>query len=143
KTWPEVSKWHRLAIDRDLFECTATALYSKDRGHEKTWRIDAVTWSENNTEAFAGLHNAGKRILVLFDEASAIADKVWEVTEGALTDANTQIAWCVFGNPTVATGRFRECFRKNRHRWKTWQIDSRTVEGINKTQLDKWVEDHG
>lgn len=143
KTWPEVAKWHRLALDRDLFECTATALHSKDRGHEKTWRIDAVTWSENNTEAFAGLHNAKKRILVIFDEASAISDKVWDVTEGALTDEGTEILWAVFGNPTVPTGRFRECFRKNRHRWTTWQIDSRTVEGTNKAQIQKWIDDHG
>ncbi len=143
KTWPEIAKWHRLAIDRELFECTATSLYSKDPRHEKTWRVDAVTWSENNTEAFAGLHNAGKRILVLFDEASAIADRVWEVTEGALTDEHTEIVWAAFGNPTVATGRFREAFRKNRHRWKTWQIDSRNVEGTNKAQIEKWIEDHG
>lgn len=143
KTWPEVAKWHHLAIDSALFECTATALYSKDPGHDKTWRVDAITWSENNTEAFAGLHNAGKRLLVIFDEASAIADRVWEVTEGALTDANTEIVWAVFGNMTQATGRFRECFRNNRHRWKTKQIDSRTVEGISKAQIDKWVEDFG
>jgi hypothetical protein len=38
--------------------------------HEKTWRIDAIPWNEHNTEAFAGLHNQGKRILVVFDEAS-------------------------------------------------------------------------
>lgn len=25
KTWPEVAKWHRMALDRALFECTATA----------------------------------------------------------------------------------------------------------------------
>lgn len=143
KTWPEVAKWHRLALDSELFDCTATALHSVDPGHEKTWRIDAVPWSDNNTEAFAGLHNAGKRILVIFDEASAISDKVWEVTEGALTDEGTEIVWSVFGNPTVSTGRFRECFRKNRHRWKAWQIDSRTVEGTNKIQLQKWVDDHG
>lgn len=143
KTWPEVSKWHRLAIDRELFECTATALYAADPQHEKTWRIDAVTWSENNTEAFAGLHNLGKRIIVIFDEASAISDKVWEVTEGALTDERTEILWFAFGNPTVATGRFRECFRKNRHRWRHRQIDSRTVEGTNKAQIQKWVDDHG
>ena len=28
-----------------------------------------VPWSERNTEAFAGLHNQGKRILLIFDEA--------------------------------------------------------------------------
>jgi hypothetical protein len=31
-----------------------------------------VTWSVNNTEAFAGLHNQGKRIILIFDEASGI-----------------------------------------------------------------------
>lgn len=143
KTWPEISKWHRLALDRELFICTATSLYSADPGHEKTWRVDAVPWSENNTEAFAGLHNLGKRLIVIFDEASAISDKVWEVTEGALTDEGTELIWLVYGNPTVATGRFRECFRKHRHRWRTRQIDSRTVEGTNKVQFEKWVADHG
>ena len=48
-----------------------------------------------------------------------------------------------FGNPTRNTGRFRECFRKLRHRWKTAQIDSRTVEGTNKEQIQKWVDDYG
>ena len=143
KTWPEVAKWHRLAIDRDLFVCTATALYSADPDHEKTWRADAITWSENNTEAFAGLHNKGKRLIVVFDEASAIADRVWDVTEGALTDEATEIVWAVFGNPTAATGRFRECFRKNRHRWHARQVDSRHVEGTNKALFEQWVADHG
>jgi hypothetical protein len=144
KTWPELAKWHRLVITGDKwFKCTATALHSTDPAHEKTWRIDAIPWSDHNTEAFAGLHNQGKRILVLFDEASKIADKIWEVTEGALTDDDTEIIWAAFGNPTQNTGRFRECFRKFRHRWSGRQIDSRTVKITNKTQLNKWVEDFG
>jgi hypothetical protein len=49
KTWPELSKWHRLAMDRELFVLTATSLYSAEKAHEKTWRLDAVPWSENNT----------------------------------------------------------------------------------------------
>jgi hypothetical protein len=80
---------------------------------------------------------------VVFDEASNIADLVWEVAEGALTDEDTEIIWVAFGNPTRNTGRFRECFRKYKHRWKCAQIDSRTVEGTNKQQLNKWVEDYG
>lgn len=48
-----------------------------------------------------------------------------------------------WSNPTRNTGRFRECFRKYKHRWKTAQIDSRTVEGTNKQQLQKWVDDYG
>lgn len=81
KTWPELMKWHRLCICGHWFEVTATAIFSKQPQHEKTWRIDAVPWSETNTEAFAGLHNQGNRILLIFDEGSAIADKIWEVAE--------------------------------------------------------------
>ena len=110
KTWAELGKWFHMFIAKDFFSLTATALFAKDSAHERTWRIDMVPWSERNTEAFAGLHNKERRILVVFDEASAIPDVIWETTEGALTDANTEIIWCVFGNPTRNTGRFRECF---------------------------------
>lgn len=145
KTWAELAKWHRLSISRDLFKMTATARFSIDPLHEKTWRIDMVPWSEKNTEAFAGLHNHGKRILIIFDEASAIPDIIWEVTEGAMTDKDTQIIWLVFGNPTKNTGRFRECFDGGRfaHRWNSRAIDSRTVKISNKVQLQAWVDDYG
>jgi hypothetical protein len=143
KTWPEVSKWFRLADNSAWFKTTATSVYSADPDAEKSWRADATPWSENNTEAFAGLHNEGKRILMVMDEGSAIADKVWEVAEGAGTDANTEVIWIAFGNPTRNTGRFRECFRKFRNLWTTRQIDSRTVEGTNKVYLDEIVETYG
>lgn len=143
KTWAEVAKWYRMLICRHWFELTATALFSKDREHEKTWRIDMVPWSERNTEAFAGLHNQGKRILLIFDEASAIPDNIWEVSEGALTDEDTEILWFAFGNPTQNTGRFRECFGKFKHRWITRKIDSRTVKITNKRKLQQWVDDYG
>ncbi|MFY9350525.1 MAG: terminase [Sphingobium sp.] len=143
KTVPEIAKWARLAITSAWFKITASALSSLAPGHEKSWRLDAVTWSKDNTEAFAGLHNQGKRIIVIYDEASGIDDAVWEVTLGALTDEDTEIIWLAFGNPTKNTGRFRECFSKLRHLWKTKQIDSRTVEGTNKAYLDELVQTYG
>lgn len=143
KTWPELAKWHRMFIARHWFNLTATALYSADPEHERTWRVDAIAWSERNTEAFAGLHNQGKRIVVFFDEGSAIPDIIWETTEGALTDEATEILWCVFGNPTRNTGRFRECFGRYRHRWRTHQVDSRTAKLTNKAQIAQWIADYG
>lgn len=143
KTTPEIHKWHRLSLTSHWFKATATSIYSSDQAHEKNWRADAITWSPTNTEAFAGLHNKKKCILVIMDEASAIDDKVWEVTEGALTDEETVIIWLAFGNPTRATGRFRECFREFKHRWFTMQIDARDVEGTNKEQIQRWEEDYG
>jgi hypothetical protein len=145
KTWAELAKWYRLFIGNEYFKMTATALFSRDPAHEKTWRIDMVPWSAKNTEAFAGLHNQGKRILVLFDEGSAIEDIIYEVTEGALTDLFTQIIWAVFGNPTRNTGRFRECFPggKYAHRWNSKTIDSRSVRFTNKAQIQEWEDDYG
>ncbi len=145
KTWSEVGKWYHLFLGKDHFSLTATALFSKDPEHERTWRIDMVPWSERNTEAFAGLHNQGRRIIVVFDEASAIPDVIWETTEGALTDADTEIIWCVFGNPTRNVGRFKECFPGGAHAntWNSRSVDSRIVSFTNKEQIAKWIKAYG
>lgn len=145
KTWAELRTWFNRLIKplRDLFECEVKSVHAKGV-HARTWRIDAIPWSVNNTEGFAGLHNQGKRILVVFDEGSAVDDRIWEVTEGALTDRDTEILWFVFGNPTRATGRFRACFDgPQRTHWRTRKIDSRTVRITNKEQIERWREAYG
>jgi hypothetical protein len=145
KTWPELAKWHQLCLNRDWFTYTATALHSATPALERTWRVDAITWSESNIEAIAGLHNKGRRAFALFDEASAIDEPVWETIEGALTDAGTELVWAAFGNPTRNSGRFKECFPGGRfaHRWLGEQIDSRSVSFTNKAQIAEWVADYG
>lgn len=143
KTWPEMVKWYNLLAVKELFRVDGTVFHAAETGHEKTWRMDAIPWSANNTESFAGLHNLLKRIILLYDEASAIDDKIWEVSEGALTDENTEIIWLVNGNPTRPQGRFYQCFNLQRHRWNHKQIDARDVEGTNKKQLNDWVQDYG
>jgi hypothetical protein len=143
KTAPELGKWSRLSLTSAWFRQSATAMIATMPGREKSWRCDLVTWSESNTEAFAGLHNQGKRIVLVFDEASGIADKVWEVALGALTDADTEIIWLAFGNPTHADGAFRECFGRYRALWHTAQIDARDVEGTNKAYLGELVRTFG
>lgn len=142
KTWAELGRWYSLFIGKSLFKLTPTAIYSADKERERTWRIDLIPWSERNTEAFAGLHNQGRRILVVFDEASAIPDIIWEVAEGALTDANTQIIWAVFGNPTRNSGRFKACF-DNESTWFQTRVDSRQVSFTNKTQIEAWLKSYG
>ena len=143
KTWAELAKWHNMFIAKDLFTLTATSIFSNQPGHDKTWRIDAIPWSESNPEAFAGLHNQGKRLLILFDEASAIADKIWEVIDGATTDRNTEIVWCAFGNPTRNVGRFHDCFYKLRNLWHSIHIDSRSCKQTNKATLQALVDTYG
>ena len=143
KTWFELSTWYHRFVCKEMFTLTATSIFANQAGHERTWRVDAIPWSERNTEAFAGLHNHGKRILIVFDEASAIIDKIWEVTEGAMSDKDTEKIWVAFGNPTRTNGRFYDCFHKHRRWWKTRQIDSRTVDISDKNQIEQWRQQWG
>jgi hypothetical protein len=137
KTWREIAKWLRLMIHGSWFQWTATKLYLKAR--PETHFAAAVPWSKERSEGFAGLH--ARHVLVIFDEGSAIDDSIWEVTEGAMTTSGA--IWLVFGNPTKNTGRFRECWRRWRHRWDTLKVDSRTAKKANRGQIDKWIEDYG
>jgi hypothetical protein len=143
KTAPEVGKWFRMSITAPLFTITATAIYANDPRNEKSWRADFIPWNEKNPEAFAGLHNQGKRIVLVMDEASQIPPIIWETAEGALTDANTEIFWFARGNRTRNNGKFHECFGRLRHRWITRTIDARTVSFTNKEKIKQWEEDYG
>ena len=141
KTSPEVGQWVKSSLFGDLFDISTMSVKMKSRPDQH--RADFVTWSESNTDAFAGLHAKGRIVLLIMDEAAGIPDVIWEVAEGAMTDDNTVLIWIAFGNPSQNTGRFRECFRKNRRRWITRQIDSRTVEGTNKAALQAIVDAYG
>ncbi len=137
KTWRELAKWSRLAINSHWFKWTATKFSHVDC--PETWFASAIPWSKERSEAFAGTHE--KYVLMVYDEGSAIDDVIWEVSEGAMTTDGAM--WVVFGNPTRNTGRFFECFNKYRHRWKTYEIDSRKAKKANQDQIKKWAEDYG
>jgi hypothetical protein len=143
KTWAGVSAWVNRSVNRHWFNITTGkgSMKMVHKDHPDTWRVDAQTSREENSESFAGLHAASSTPWYLFDEASAIPAKIWEVAEGGKTDGEPM--HFVFGNPTRNTGAFAECFGKNRHRWRTWQIDSRKVQITNKTLIAKWVADYG
>jgi hypothetical protein len=137
KTWRELKKWQELAINGHLFEYHKTSYALK--GAEDTWVARAVPWSEHNSDAFQGTHE--KHVLVIFDEASAIPDIIWEVASGAMsTPGAMQVN---FGNPTKNVGRFRECWRRFAHRWRTYEIDARDVKITNKQRIKEEIEDNG
>lgn len=140
KTWRELAKWHKLAANHDWFEWTATTFY--DKANPATWKANAIPWSENNSEAFAGTHE--ESVLIEFDEASKVADIIWEVTDGVLTTQKN--IWVVCGNGTRNVGRFYDCFHKHKKYWKTWNIDARkckasTIKGT--AYLERLVEQYG
>ena len=145
RSWVELAKWRRLSLTREMFKFKATSMHSVDPQYKDEWRYDMSPWSERNTEAFAGLHNEGKRLILIMDESSNIPDIVHEVAEGAMTDKDTEIIWIMLGNPTRNTGRFREAFDDGKfaHNWFQMTVDSRKSKLTNKELIAQWEKDYG
>jgi len=151
-TQPEFARWFRLAINSHWFEVNTQSIKANDPKYEQSWRLDFVPWSIENSQAFAGKHNAGRRMLFLFEEASPIPQEIYRVTSGALTDAGTEKIFFTIGNPTMNSGPFYESvFGNNRGRWtqeglpfpEPRVIDSRDVEGHDAKEIQGWLDECG
>lgn len=155
RTMAELGKWHGMMINRHWFEKNSMSLKPQKWFSEmlseqlnmdtQYYYTEAQSWSEENPDAFAGAHSQ-VAMMVQFDEASGIADPIWNVTEGFFTDLSEFRIWVAISNPRRNTGRFFECFHRDRAFWKHTYIDSRTVEGVDKDVYqriaDQYGEDH-
>ena len=140
KTWAQIQKWTKLCLTAHWFHVTSSSMYQL--AHRASWFCSAQTCREENSEGFAGQHAANSTSFYLFDEASAVPDKIYEVAEGGLTDGESMMF--LFGNPTRNTGRFHKAtFGSDRHRWNHRSIDSRSAARPNKEQIAEWVQDYG
>lgn len=137
KLWRELNKNYTHALNAHWFDWQATSFSLKGEG--KLWAANAIPWSRDNAAAFQGTHE--QDVLGIFDEASAIDNAIWEAFEGAFTTRGG--LWLAFGNPTLETGRFAECFGRFKHRWLTYTIDARTAKAADHAKLQEWVDDYG
>lgn len=144
KTWAELGKWHKRCITGHWFQYNSGRgnMTLKHRRHEEEWYCSAQTSREENSESFAGQHAANSTSFYIFDEASGIVDKIYEVREGGTTDGEPMVF--DFGNPTRNSGRFyEECEGNFKKRYIVRKIDSRTVAITNKQRIREWIEDYG
>lgn len=140
KTWAAILYWKKLSLTAPWFEINSQRLYFK--GMRESWFVAPQSCKEENSEAFAGQHAANSTSFYVFDEDSAVPDKIHEVAQGGLTDGEPM--WFLFGNPTRSSGAFfRACFGADKHRWKVYTVDSRSSRFTNKQQIAEWVADYG
>ena len=144
RTWPELAKWHSLAINKHWFTWTASSFYFAAYPEEqrKNYMLNALTTSPENTEGFAGLHNKHSVCIIAFDEASGIEGLLWEVIEGAMM-ASDEAFFFAYGNPTRPDGEFRKCFTDYAHLFHTVYVDSREVRHTNKLAIDQTIAKYG
>ncbi len=140
RTWSAIQIWTKKLINRHWFEVTSDRIYH--RSFKESWFCAAQSCKEENSEAFAGQHAADSTSYYIFDEASAIPDKIWEVAEGGLTDGEPMIF--AYGNATRSQGSFyRAVFGEGRNRWSSRSIDSRNCRFSNKELINEWIQDRG
>ncbi len=140
KTWAGIQKWTALCITGHWFRLTGDKMYHRD--FPATWYCSAQTSKEENSEGFAGQHSVFSTSFYVFDEASAVPDKIFEVAEGGLTDGEPMEF--AFGNPTRNTGKFhRVVFGSERPLWNHRSIDSRNSAITNKEQIAEWIATYG
>ena len=143
-TSPEFARWFRLAINAHWFTANVSSVKANDERHEQTWRLDFVPWSMENPQAFAGKHNAMRRMMFGFEEASPIPAEIFKVARGALTDANTERILFAIGNPTLNNGEFYERIFGSLRKEGTYRtIDSRNVEGCDLAEIADWLKECG
>lgn len=140
KTWAAILWWNKLSITTHWFEANTQILYRK--GHRESWRVTPQTCAPENSEAFAGQHSERSTSFYINDEDSNVPEKIHEVQEGGL--AKGEPMYFLFGNPTRRSGAFYDAvFGGKRHRWKSWIIDVRTVEGHNAALIEEYKQDYG
>ena len=138
KTWAELSRWHHMSMTEHLFDISTSrgnmALWRKDPKFQEKWRCTARTCRAEKSEAFAGQHAPTSSSFYIFDEASGIDDKIYEVREGGLSDGEPMVF--DFGNGTRNSGQFYEnCEGENADDYIVRSIDSRSVKITNKEKI--------
>ena len=151
-TWAEITKWLAMAMHKHWFELSATRItpakwladiVEKDlRKGVRYWAVEGRLWSEENPDAYAGVHNYDG-VLLLFDEASGIPDTIWQVAAGFFSEPTPHRFWCAFSNPRRNQGYFFECFNSKRDFWNTDAIDARDVEDTDKSVYEQIILEYG
>lgn len=152
RTMAELGKWSAMAINRHWFEKSSMSLRpakwfadlveTQLRMDVQYYYCDAQSWSSENPDAFAGAHSQ-IGMMVQFDEASGIADPIWQVTEGFFTDMAPLRLWLAISNPRRNTGRFFDAFNKDRNFWECSNVDSREVEGVDAAVYQRIADKYG
>jgi phage terminase large subunit len=118
---PEYAKWIERMPEEwsKLFSVSATHIRYKP--HPNSWF--AVARTSNKPANLQGFH--GQHIMIQADEASAIEEPVFQVIEGALSEAEENDTECLLfmtGNPNFTAGELYNAFTKNKELYNRFTI---------------------
>lgn len=109
--WREI----RAAVNRSELwrKCGLPAAQTMQLDVTEDWF--AIGMSTNEPEKFQGHH--ADHLLLIVDEASGVAEEIFEAAEGYFTNDNARVL--LIGNPTQLAGQFHRAFHGERATWRT------------------------
>lgn len=140
--WAELAKWHRILTERlpalgNEFDWSAGSFKLKSNPSESF--AVARTSRPEKPEALQGFHS--ENILFLIDEASGVADNVFEVAEGALSTDGAYVVMAA--NPTRQSGYFFDSHHKMRGDWATMHVNGETCKRVSRTYVESMAKKYG
>ena len=134
--WAEIAKWLRSnpALSKELI-WTKEKVYM--RGYPEEWF--AVARTASKPDALQGFH--AEHVLYIIDEASGVADSIFEPVLGALSTPGARLLMC--GNPTQLSGFFYDSHHKNRANYQTFHIDGRSSSRVSPEFVQAIIQMYG
>ena len=141
RTWAELMFWHKKSMTSHMFNTSASKGAMKmwcnleDGKLADKWKVEAKTCRPERSEGFAGQHSPTSTSFYILDEASGIANKIFEVLEGGLSDGESMVF--LFGNGTRNSGAFYDACTSTKSIYDVRSIDSRSVQITNKEKIEQ------
>lgn len=122
-TWKQVETqlWREMAVafdnGREFFQVLGQPeIFKTDLTIAPNWYATGI--STEKPERFSGFHSA--HILLVVDEASGVADAIFEASEGFLTSKNARVL--LISNPSQLAGEFYRAFHRDASLWNRIHI---------------------
>lgn len=158
KTWGEILKWHTMSAMKALFDVDGMAMVPSKEYEAKLkrdllidtalyyargqlWSVKGVSDGVASDDVAGGHSQIG--MLVIVDEASGLTEAVWKSLLGYFSDPTPDRYMFVFSNGRQNYGPFFECFHKFIELWRTRNIDSRNVEGVDRGYMQGIADQYG
>lgn len=110
----------------------------------KYWYVSGQTWSADNPNSFAGVHNP-YGLLLGFDEAAGIPAPIWDVSEGFFTESNPYRFWLAASQMRNRQGRFYELFNDPQmgQGWRLQTLSTRGMPGVDQAVVESQIARYG
>ena len=137
--WKEIAKWlKRMPEDiQPYFQWTTN--YIRFSESPETWFARAKTARKESPEALAGIH--ADDVMFIVDEASGIAEEIFNVAEGALTDENILVI--LISNPTRLVGYFYDTHHGDSEAWKLLHFNSMDSPIVDNKYVNRIINKRG